>query len=626
MDSSTQLNSDFSKHLLKDLRALELMLSEGLFEKGITRLGAEQEFCTIDYALKPAMVNQQVLDRINDPHFTTELAKFNLEANLDPLELKENCFSALENDLILLLTKANRASHDEGAKIILTGILPTIRHGDIVLDNMTPNERYYQLNDAILKARDGNFKFNIIGLDELITESNTVLFESCNTSFQIHYQTEPDLVNNHYNWAHMISGPVLAACTNSPIFLGKRLWSETRIALFQQSADTRKTINPHRKQRARVTFGNSWRTGGPLEIFRDTVQRYKVLLPIDISEDSEQVLQSGRIPKLKALCTHNGTVYRWNRLCYGITGSKPHLRIENRYIPSGPTIIDEVSNTAFWIGLMHGVTDKYKDLPSKMSFDKVKNNFLVAAKEGLKAQFQWLDEKLYTAQDLILKELIPIAEAGLTKAGVDPADIQKYLKVIEERVTLRKTGSSWILDSFEELKKNHSTEEVVVGITEGIYQRQKKGLPVHNWSALKMEEAVGWESKYQFVNQIMATDLLTVQKGDLLEMAVNILLWSNINHLPVENSSGELIGLLTSDLVLKWHNDPNTANSASTTVADVMLNKVATCDPKTTTKEAYFIMKNQEVGCLPVVENDKLIGLVTLHAFVKLMEHFLEDK
>jgi len=624
--NSSNISSEFSSHLLKDLKSLEQMLQKNLFETGITRIGAEQEFCLIDYALRPAMINDHVLKNLRDRHFTTELAKFNLEANLDPLSLKANCFSRLENDLIRLLTKANRISHKHGAKIILTGILPTIKHSDVVLENMTPNVRYLQLNDAILKARDGNFKFNIIGLDELITESDTVLFESCNTSFQIHYQTEPDNVNMHYNWAHMISGPVLAACTNSPIFLGKRLWSETRIALFQQSADTRKTLNPHREQRARVTFGNSWRTGGALEIFRDTVQRYKILLPLKIEEDSQNEIQQGNIPKLKALCVHNGTVYRWNRLCYGITNGIPHLRIENRYIPSGPTIIDEVSNSAFWIGLMHGIEDKYKNLPEHMSFDKAKRNFLSAAKEGLKAQFHWLDDQLITAQDLLLKELIPMADRGLEKAGISSAERDKYLNVIRERVESRRTGSSWILNSFEKLKQEHSTEEAVVGVTEGIYQRQKSGQPVHQWSVLKIEEAGGWESKYQLVHQIMATDLLTVQKDDLVELAVNILLWSNINHLPVENSSGELIGLLTSDLLLRWLNENKGMDSTQTTVGEIMNENVITCDPHTSSKDAYFLMKNNEIGCLPVVEKGKLIGLLTLHAYVKLMEHFLSTK
>ena len=423
METNTSLKQQFTDHLLNDLEALEEMLRQQLFEKGVTRIGAEQEFCLIDYSLRPAMKATDMLEHLNDEHFTTELARFNLELNLDPLVLKEGALSALENNLVSKLTKANKTAHSLGAKIILTGILPTISKSDIEIENISPRERYRRLNEAILAARASDFKFHISGIDELIDSHDNVLFESCNTSFQVHYQIEPDTTPSLYNWAHAISGPVLAAATNSPLFLGKRLWKETRIALFQQSADTRKSLSPYREEQERVTFGKDWERESALHIFQDIVSRYSVLLPIEIQEDSMKAVRDGGIPALKALSTHNGTIYRWNRLCYGITEGAPHLRIENRYLPSGPTIADEVANAAFWIGLMHGMPDRYKNIHDKMNFADVRNNFFSAAKLGLQSQFNWPDEQLVTAQDLILNELLPIAENGLKKARLNDQDI-----------------------------------------------------------------------------------------------------------------------------------------------------------------------------------------------------------
>jgi len=618
-----QLYTKFSEHLLADLKSLQVMVEQHLFEAAITRIGAEQEFCTIGYDLEPAMINQSVLDLLKDKHFTTELARYNLELNLDPMKLSKGCFSAMETSLEHYLTMANKAAHTLGAKIILTGILPTIRNDHIVLENMTPVPRYLGLNEAILEARGGNFKFHINGLDELITEANSVLFEACNTSFQIHYQTDHEHAAKHYNWAHMITAPVLAACTNSPLFLGKRLWQETRIALFQQSADTRKLMDPVRDQRARVSFGNNWGKSA-LEIFRDTVQKHPILLPLDIEANSLDVLQNGGIPKLKALSIHNGTIYRWNRLCYGITGSKPHLRIENRYIPSGPSIVDEVANTAFWIGLMHGAEEEHLNVDRHMDFDKVKLNFLSAAKDGLRTEFYWLNGESLSATELILEKLIPIARNGLTKANVSDMEINKYLGIIEARVQSRQTGSKWTLASFNALRESHSREEAVLALTEGIYQRQKQGQPIHKWSALSITESGTWQQKFRRVEQIMTTDLITVRPDDLIEMAVSRMLWAGVHHIPVETATGELAGLLSSDKFLSWFNS-NEDRFEVKYVEDIMVKDVQTCELTTLTRDAFQMMKEREIGCLPVLSKGKLAGLITIREYLKLLDNIFTE-
>lgn len=622
--SFSELKKDFTKHLIQDLEALEFMFRKRSFETGITRIGAEQEFCLMDYNQRPSMRAMEVLEVLNDPQFTTELALFNLEANLNPLELQGRCFSELENQLIHLLTKANKHAHQLGSKIILTGILPTIRLSDIRIENITPKPRYKLLNDAMLEARGSSFKFHIHGLDELVHQHDSVLFESCNTSFQMHYQLQPEDAIERYNWAQLIAGPMLAACVNSPVFLGKRLWHETRIALFQQATDTRKSSSPLRRERTRVNFGSGWVTGEIPDLFKDAIGRYEILMPIEVEENSLDVLSKGGIPKLKALTTHNGTIYSWNRMCYGTTENKPHLRIECRYVPSGPTIVDETANTAFWIGLMHGYDQQYASMKEDMHFDDVRNNFFRAAKMGMNAQFHWMGKKAIPAKKLIVQELIPLAKTGLQKAGIHQEDIDKYLDIIEQRVKSGKTGARWVLDSYKNESHTKSIDGLMVSIAEGIYQRQKVGLPVHKWSDLKLQEGTGWESKYKYVKQIMNGDLITVLEDDLLDLAINIMRWSNIHHLPVENKRGELKGLLTSDRLLQVLSGSDRHTVKDLSVGDIMLTDVLTADLETGTIEAYQLMKNNEINCLPVVQDQKLVGIVTLSDYADLIDFFFD--
>jgi CBS domain-containing protein len=623
---SSKKRQDFTTHLIDDLDAIDLLLKEGKFETGVNRIGAEQEFCLIDYKLQPAMLAMEMLEKLKDPHFTNELARFNLEVNLDPLEFKGDCLSALENDLIHLLTKANKRAHQLDAKIILTGILPTIRQSDIILENMTPSERYMALNDAIHESRGGDFEFNIRGLDELITRHDTVLFESCNTSFQVHLQESPESIIPQMNLAQAISGPVLAAATNSPMFLGKRLWSETRIALFHQSADPRRPDTSLRTERPRVTFGQDWERGSITDFFKENVTRYKVLMTSEIEENSKQIIKDGGVPKLAALALHNSTIYRWNRPCYGITDGVPHLRIENRYLPAGPTIVDEVANTAFWIGIMKGGADTYNQIHEQLDFDRVKENFLNAAKNGLDAQFKWVGRKLVPAQELIQKELLPLAKAGLTQMKVDPRDIDKYLTIIEERVDSRKTGSHWIFDAYDKLKKSGSRDEALVSITDGIYQRQKIGNPVHQWEEIMLSEGGGWTNRYQFVEQIMARELITVQADDLLTLVKNVMLWSRIHYVPVENNSGNLVGLVSSDILLQRLGTMTEKELATTTVEEIMFKEVLTTTPNTKIVDAFHKMRNNELGCLPVIDEDnKLVGIVTEHDYLKIMGQLIKE-
>jgi len=609
--------AQFVASLMKDLEALEVMLNNGSFENAPLHIGAEQELCLIDHDLRPAMKNMELLEALNDPCLTTELAKFNLELNLPPLPCGGNSLGAMENDLISRLTEVNRMAHKFDSKIILTGILPTISVSHMVPETMTPNPRYKLLNDVMYGNKGASFEMHIRGIDELNIHSDTVLYESCNTSFQVHLQIDANKVVEELNWAHAISGPILAACTNSPMFFGKRLWRETRIALFHQSTDIRKNQGPYREERPRVDLGAEWLKGGAIEVYRDIVTRHRSLLTPHIDEDPFEVILKGEVPKLKALSMHNGTVYKWNRLCYGVTDNKPHLRVECRYLPSGPTIIDEVANSALWLGCMLGRPKELDRIDQLMEYDDATLNFFRSAREGMQAAIKWINGKEIPSRTLLLEELIPMARTGLAKAGYDARDIDRYLNVIEERVDTGRTGSQWILDTHAGLKKEVSEDQALLAITEGIYQRQKVGKPVHKWDLATIKESEGWKTGAKYVEQIMSKDLITVQEDEPIELVKNIMLWSNIHHIPVEDSSGDMVGLVSADKLLELM----FKSDHSITVRDAMDREPYSVPPGTLTNDAFKLMKETECNYLPIVFKNKVLGIITDNDRIKMAEN-----
>lgn len=613
--------TQFMHLLINDIKALEQMLNEDMFEKDVRRIGAEQELCLLDKFWRPAPMIMKVLDQIKDNHFTTEHSQYNLEINLDPLEFKGKCLSKLEKTLNGYLTKLEKAIKRLNGEFILVGILPTIRRTDLKIENLTPLRRYHLLGDIMRKLRGGPFEFRIEGVDELITQHDSIMFEGCNTSFQVHYQVSPDDFVNSYNWAMAISGPVLAAAANSPILLGKRLWHETRIALFQQSVDSRSSTYDLREKSSRITFGNTWVKKSIGEIFQEDIARYRVVIGKEIREDSLKLLDKGKVPPLEALQIHNSTVYKWNRACYGVTNGKPHLRIENRILPAGPTVKDEIANAAFWLGLMNGIPKKYKNVAHKMDFDVAKLNFLRAAQTGIETHFRWFGGKVIAADKLILKELLPISRAGLEKAKISPDEIDHYLSVIEERVKTKKTGSKWILSSFANLCKQNDVYEACVAITAGIVRRQRSGIPVSQWALAEIDEAGDWVNRYWKVEQIMTTDLFTVQDEDSVYFAANIMNWKKLRYIPVEDEEGNLLGLLTQRTILEYYSANARTESKPASIKEIMIKDPLTVAPDSLSLDALMIMRKSGIGCLPVVKNNKLVGMLTEHNFMNFSEH-----
>lgn len=622
---SREQTQEFIKHLLKDIRAMERMLSEQMFETDIIRIGAEQELCLVDKFAKPAPISVQLLEALNDENYTTELALFNLETNLEPLEFKGKCLSVMEANILRQLDKVRDTIRQFNGDIVLSGVLPTIRKSDLDIENLTPLPRYRALCDAINKLRGDEYDLRIQGMDELLMRFDSPLLEACNTGFQVHLQVVPDEFVSKYNLAQAITGPVLASAVNSPLLFGKRLWAETRVALFHQSVDTRKVGDHLRESSPRVTFGNGWLKKSILEIYKEDIARYRVMLSSNVSEDVDELLEKGEIPKLMALQVHNGTVYRWNRPCYGISNGKPHLRIENRIFPSGPTVTDEIANASFWLGLLNGMGEQYPDITRVLEFDDARMNFIAASKLGLDTKFKWMGGKSYSAVDLIQKELLPIAEVGLKIAGVYDGDITSYLEIIRERTEAAQTGSYWTVQSYNDLTKSVSREQALTAITNAMIKNQKKGEPVHKWGLAKLDDMEMWQPSSLLVEEFMTTDLFTVQKDDIIELVANLFDWRRIRYIPVEDDSKHLVGLITMRMVFREYNNViHQKGSSSTAVEELMIRNPITIHPEASILEAIDLMNSQKIGCLPVVKNNRLVGIITEQNYMTITSRLLK--
>ncbi len=619
-DSDGEHLRAFMKHLLADVRALEQMIENDEIESDVRRIGGEQEMVLIDSDGQPSPNSMDVLDCLGDEHFTTELAKFNIECNLDPIVFGSDCLRQMEKQLNEMILKARKAAQSCGADVLLTGILPTLSQTHTTLDWMAPMPRYYALNDALNRLRGGDYEFRLTGVDELILKQNSVMLEACNTSFQVHFQVSPQEFARRYNIAQAVAGPALAVATNSPLLFGKRLWRETRIGLFQQAVDTRTTTDVADERKARVSFGQQWLKESVLEIFREDIARFRVLFGADSHEDPFDAMAEGRIPKLQSLRLHNSTVYRWNRPCYGISDNKPHLRIENRVLPAGPTVLDSIANAAFWFGLMIGVADEYGDITQHMEFDDAKSNFLAAARLGMHAQFTWIgQEQPVSAQDVLSKQLLPLARQGLKSAKIDSRDINRYLNVIEGRISTGRTGSQWLIQSLAKMKGEATAAVRLGSVTRTALDRQWQGDPVHTWPLASLDRSDSVKRGYRRVEQYMTTDLFTVNEDDSVDLVANMMVWQDVRHVPVEDSQHQLVGLVTYRQILRLiGNQRNDANSESIAVGTVMKRDPITVTPQTETLEAIRVMLDKKVSCLPVVKEGKLVGIVSDHDFLEV--------
>ena len=595
----------YIQQLLTDIEALEQMLEKGMLEKAPVRIGAEQEFCLVDELWEPSNKAMEVLRALDDPKITTELARYNLEINLDPVVLSGECFTKMHGQLDGLLEKVRKESGKWGLKVILTGILPTIDKRHLTTSYMTPIERYQVLDQTIRKFRGSDIELHIKGVDEINLHHDSILLEGCNTSFQAHLQIDPDHFADTYNWCQVISGPVLSITANSPILMGRELWQETRIALFTQSVDTRASGHILHEREARVGFGNDWAKGSVASYYREEIVRFRSLLHGDFETDSLSELNMGKVPKLKALGLHNGTVYKWNRVCYGVTHGKPHIRIENRYMPAGPTTTDEIANLMFWVGLMMGRPKSFDTIQTKMDFKDVKSNFYNAARYGTAAQFYW-DGRLVPCKDLLLDHLLPMAYRGLYAMHVKPEDAERYLSVIENRIKTH-NGARWSTQSLRKLKKNHKSAKALQLLTADMYFHERKGYTVDAWE-LSRETHVDEGTDTRTVRQVMSTEIITAQEDDSAELVLKMMQWKDIHHVPIVNYRLELVGLLTWTDMLHYLDKPK---KMSGLVKSIMKTNVITITAEATLSTARELMKSNQINCLPVLDHKELLAIIT---------------
>jgi gamma-glutamyl:cysteine ligase YbdK (ATP-grasp superfamily) len=474
----------FAAKLESNLRALRLVLGRPGFGAGPLSIGAELELNLVDGAACPMPVNREVLDSAQDGRLTLELNRFNLELNVPPVALAGRSLSAMHDELTDALAATQRAAALHGARVALIGILPTIGEGDLDSGMLSDSMRYRALSAGLARIKRQPFQVRISGDDELAIRAYDVTFEGANTSFQIHLRVPPERFVDVYNAAQLATGPALAVAGNSPFFLGRRLWHETRVALFRQAVDDRADATGEDWRPARVSFGHGWMRRGAYELFAEAVAQHEPLLPVLAPEDPEAVCRAGGTPTLAELRLHSGTVWRWNRAVYDAS-SGGHLRVELRALPAGPTVRDMVANLAFLVGLTLALAPHMAEHTHRITFGQTRRNFYEAARHGLGAQLLWPSEQAPSPRLLevpsALAELLPLAREGLVREGaVEPAEADEWLALIAERVRRQQTGASWQRALQAQLSRLPAREAWAT-LLERYLEQSASGRPVHTW-------------------------------------------------------------------------------------------------------------------------------------------------
>jgi len=614
----------FMRSLLEEVRAMDQVIARGMIESGVRRIGAEQEMFIVDAGFCPANRAPELLQQISDPRFTNELGLFNLECNLSPRRLEGDSLHLMEQELQELYALARRTATKAGCDVALAGILPTLGSEHTGLDSMMPEPRYFALNDAVRAMRGEEFRISINGIDQLSITHDNVMLEAFNTSFQVHFQVSAEEFARLYNIAQVVTAPLLAASVNSPLLLGRRLWHETRVAVLEHSVDSRSATHQARGQHPRVHFGDRWIDESVTEIFKDDIARNRIILTTETEDDPLGMVERGEPPSLNALRLHNGTIYRWNRPCYGVSNGVAHLRIENRVMPAGPTVLDEMANAAFFFGMMAGMAEQYPQVRDHLRFDDVKTNFMAAAREGIRAQMNWFGDRYLPAQELILQHLLPLAREGLQHMNINANDIERYLGVLEERVNKRRTGARWMLESLENMGEQGTSNQRMRCLVGSMVHQQSSGRPIAEWQLADFCEKQDWRESYRHVGQFMTTDLFTVHPDDIVDFAATLMDWRHVRHIPVEDNSGQLVGLVSHRALLRLVANGRLADASRVSVAEIMNVHPVTVSPDTTTVDAIRLMREKQLACLPVVVEGKLVGLVTEHDLVVVSSHLLE--
>jgi hypothetical protein len=456
------------------------MLGESRFDPGTRSIGMEIELNLTEETGDPAMANAQVLELIADDDFQTELAQFNVEINVPPRTLTGGVFGDLEAAIRRDLNHGEEQARKAHAHMMIIGILPTITERDLDGDALSANPRYAVLNEQIFAARGEDLHLSIAGVERLSTYADTIAPEAACTSVQLHQAVDPTAFARHWNAAQAIAGVQLAVGANSPFFFQRELWRETRIALFEQATDTRPEELKAQGVRPRVWFGERWITS-IFDLFEENVRYFPALLPVTDDEDPVAVLDAGGAPRLQELRLHNGTIYRWNRPVYDVVRGRPHLRVENRALPAGPTVVDTLANAAFYYGLVRVLVEDERPLWSQMSFSAAEENFHAGARDGIEARLYWPGVGEAPAAELVVRKLLPMAREGLARCDVEAEDADRLLEIIERRCVLATNGAAWQAAAFHRLYEHADRADALRAMTVRYREHMHANEPVHTW-------------------------------------------------------------------------------------------------------------------------------------------------
>jgi gamma-glutamylcysteine synthetase len=459
------------------------MLNESKFDFERPLTGMEIEFNLVDAQRDAAMRNEEVLAAIADDVFVAEMGQFNIEINVRPSSLAGTAAAQLEDEVRASLNQAEERARSVGAHIVMVGILPTLGREDVTGAAITSDPRYELINEQIFAARGEDLHIAIDGPERLDVHADTIAPEAACTSTQFHLQVSPQDYAAHWNAAQCIAGVQLALGANSPFLFGKELWRETRIALFEQATDTRPQELKAQGVRPRVWFGERFITS-VFDHFEENVSYFPALLPVCDEEDPVEVLDSGGIPRLSELRMHNGTIYRWNRPVYDIHEGRPHLRVENRVLPAGPSVVDVFANGAFYFGLLRMLAAQDRPVWSQMSFATAEENFTEGARHGINAHLYWPGLGTVPVTELVLRRLLPLAHQGLAEWGVDSAVSDRLLGVIERRCTTYRNGAEWQVEmvrKIDERRQPLDRRETLREMLHRYIELMHSNEPVDSW-------------------------------------------------------------------------------------------------------------------------------------------------
>ncbi len=466
----------------RSLDVFARMLKERLFETDPILVGQEIELNLVDDEGAASMHNADVLAAIADPIWATEVGQFNLEINVPPRQLDGDAIAGLEDEIRGSLNAGDEKARSIGSHLVMIGILPTLAKSDVNASTLSASDRYRVLNEQIFAARGEDMQIEIDGAEQILTHADSITPEAACTSVQLHVQVSPEAFASYWNAAQAIAGVQVALAANSPFLFGKQLWHETRITLFEQATDTRPDELKRQGVRPRVWFGERWITS-VFDLFEENIQYFPALLPICEDEDPLAAVDRGECPQLAEMSLHNGTIYRWNRPVYAVVDGKPHLRVENRVLPAGPSVADVMANAAFYYGLVRVLAESERPVWTQMSFTTAAENLHEAAKHGMGAQLYWPGLGDASVAELVLRRLLPMARDGLSRWGVGSVHADRLLGIIEQRCLTGRTGAAWQIATVAGLTEHHGIQrpEALRQMTQRYIEYMHTNEPVHTW-------------------------------------------------------------------------------------------------------------------------------------------------